>query len=90
MKKINLKFNYSQLILAGYIVVGISALAGFYHISIFLYQKAYLVITAPEKIKIDHSGIKMPDINLEDFNAVLKKINDKNNLKNLKNIKNIF
>ena len=87
--KIKFAFNKKNAFIYSYIALIIANIISGVILFSFLKKYVYLAINAEELININKNEITQ-DINMDNFNRIIDKINQKSKVKNYDNINDIF
>lgn len=90
MKKIKLKITLQKIFTYLYLLVIISIIASLFFISNFLYNNFYLIITQSQEIINLESQVAEETVDIKKYDAVMKKIEEKNKMPEVSNINNPF
>lgn len=88
--KIKIKISHQKiktLIFSGVFILIISSLL---YVSSFLYENFYKTITQSEEIKILQKKVAIDTVDIDKFNEIIKKIEEKTNISNNIKINNPF
>lgn len=89
-KNIETKLTPEQIRLYTNLAVFTIVLSAIAYVSLFLYQNFYLTITQSKEIMILQKKVITGTVNTNQFDKIIKKINEKNNNNNNSEIKNPF
>ncbi|MCG2701123.1 MAG: hypothetical protein V1825_01235 [Candidatus Falkowbacteria bacterium] len=88
MKKI--KLSPKKIILSFYLFIIILSVSSLLYNALFLYKNFYQIITRAEEIEILQETIMIEAVDMEKFNSIIEKINEKTSRRELDKISNPF